>query len=365
MAFSRRLSVIGMVGASWLLAIACEGDDIHDDTQPVAGEAGEAPIAGKSSAAGSKNNGGKAGASAGTGGTSGAAGGGGDAGNGGTTSDAGNGGTMSDAGNGGTMSGAGQAGSSETAGAGGSGGESLGGGGSGGATGGDGGSGGDGGTIPAIVVPHCSFACTSDDDCLIEDDDSQKCNPVKHVCEDPAESCTNDEQCLISKSGWGTSCANDAGCTANTQACVQANGQGYCATLPTANDPACLNSRVAKVLPKFGATGTVEVCASPDQRCFSGTCRPGCGAPNSGCGLGNGDTCNAATGLCECKTGGECEGTSLCGPDKHCLRCVTNDDCASTVLDLTCIQGHCGCGDPSQCVDFLGYSNATAQCQLL
>jgi hypothetical protein len=349
MAFSRRLGVIWIAGASWLVAVGC--DDSEDQSPPPAGagEAGEAPGGGKSSVAGSQNNGGKAGASAGSAGKAGMSSGGinaGGAGAGGETS-------------------AGQAGvGGEIAGA-------AGGGGIGGATGGQGGAGGEGGsageggTIPAIVVPHCSFTCTSDDDCLLDggDDDSQKCNPVRHVCEDPTLACSNDQDCLISMSAWEAPCANDSECAANTEACVQANGQGYCATLPGASDT-CANTAVAKMLTRFGAAGTVKVCASADPRCFGNRCRPGCSAPNKGCGLGLGDTCNTATGLCQCKTGAECEKTGVCGPDKHCDTCKTTEDCASTITDLACNQGHCGCGDPDECID-LGYANATAQCQLL
>ena len=60
MAFSRRLGVVGIVGASWLVAVACSDDS---DKIKVAGEAGEAgqggetPSGGKANAGGSSNNG--------------------------------------------------------------------------------------------------------------------------------------------------------------------------------------------------------------------------------------------------------------------------------------------------------------------
>lgn len=352
MAFSRRLGVIWIAAASWLVAVGCD-DDGDQISSASAGEGGEAPGGGKPSVAGSKNNGGKAGASAGS------------AGKGGST--AGGAGAGGDAGNGTTAGSAGQAGSGGAAGGGGEATGGVGGaaGGQGGA-GGEGGGAGDGGTIPAIVVPHCTFACTSDEDCLLDggDDDSEKCNPIRHVCEDPTQACTLDAECLAPLSQWDTPCVNDGECTANTEACVQANGQGYCAARPSAGSPACGVSNVAKILPRFGAAGTVEVCANADPRCFGHRCRPGCGAPNRPCGTGTGDTCNAATGLCECNTGGECSKTGVCGADKHCDTCETTEDCAATITDLACIQGRCGCGDPDECVDF-GYANATAQCQLL
>jgi hypothetical protein len=350
MAFSRRLSVIGMVGASWLLAIACEGDDIHDDTQPVAGEAGEAPIAGKSSAAGSKNNGGKAG--------------GGDAGEGGGTSGAaggGNGGTTSDAGNGGTTSGAGQAGSGETAGAGG--GESPGG--AGGATGGQGGAGGEGGASTAVAA-SCSFSCINDDACIINQNiDTFKCNPVSHRCEDPTTACAVDADCLPSQSFWSVPCVDDDACDPDFEACVDANGKGFCASLPDPDPDFPCFFGVPRTLSRFGTPGTVEVCAGADPRCMGGACAPGCGDALGACGQGNGDTCSAATGLCECTQGTECTKTGVCGGDGHCQQCKIDEDCAATVATTgygICVAGKCGCANPTTCVN-PGYATAMAACE--
>jgi hypothetical protein len=348
MAFSRRLGVVGIAAASWLVAVGCDDDEDQVRPSSGAGEAGEAPIAGKSSVAGSQNNGGKAGSSAGT------------AGQGGTAS-----GNAGAAGEGGA-SGAGQAGSGETAGAGGGGGALGGAGGAGGAAGGQAGQagqGGEGGVLTA-AAPHCSFTCVSDDDCVVDGDDSIKCNLTTHACEDPTTACTVDANCLVSLSFWFKPCTDDSACTANTEACVAADGQGFCATLPEAGDPACDGSNVAKTLPRFGAQGTVSVCAHPDARCFSGVCRPGCGTPNVGCGIGNGDTCSTATGLCECTSGTECTATGICRKNGQCQECVTNEECAENVTDTVCVGGKCGCATADACsaID-PGYTSAPAACE--
>jgi hypothetical protein len=346
MAFSRRLGVIGLVGASWLLAIGCNDDGDAVSPTADAGEAGQAPSAGRSSVAGSQNNGGKAGSSAGS------------AGKGGTTSSgtAGAGGSGGDAGSGETPGGAGQAGSGGAAGAGGEG--------AGGAAAGQGGAGGEGGAPgPVAVAPHCSFTCASDEDCLVDGDDTIKCNLTTHSCEDPSEACTVDANCLVSMSFWFKPCGDDSACTANTEACVDAGGEGFCATLPSAGDPACTGSNVSKNLPRFGAQGTVAVCAHPDARCFSGLCRPGCGTPNVGCGLGNGSTCSATTGLCGCTSGAECAATGICRQGR-CQECVTNAECAENVTDTVCVGGTCGCAAPEACAPIdLGFQNAPAACQ--
>jgi hypothetical protein len=349
MAFSRRLGVIGIVGASWLVAVACNDDDDQLTPTAGAGEAGEAPGGGKSSVAGSQNNGGKASA--------------GSAGKGGTTS-AGTGGVVGgggDAGNGATTSMAGQAGSGgEAAGAGGAGGDATGG--VGGATGGSGGEG--GASEPVVPAAHCSYTCASDDDCLIDGDDTIKCNLTTFKCEDPSEACTADATCLVSLSFLFKPCATDANCTANTEACVEADGQGFCAKVPGAGVPACAGSNVPKTLPKFGAQGTVSVCAHPDARCFAGKCRAGCGTPGAGCGIGNGDTCSATTGLCGCTNGTECTTTGICGSNGLCQECEIDDDCAENVTDTACLGGKCGCASATVCTDNNpGYATATPLCQ--
>jgi len=351
MAFSRRLGVVGILGASWLVAVGC-ADDSDKVSVGAAGEAGEAPSGGKATAGGSQNEGGK-GATAGTAGKAGATAGG----SGGAPGAAGMGG------NGATTSGAGQAGAGAmTAGAAGVGGEATGGsGGAGGGAGGVGGasgSAGEGGTPAEVPAPHCAFSCTNDDDCLVDGDDTIKCSTTRHRCEDPSEACTTDDDCLVSLSTWFVPCTDDSGC-AGTEACVATSGGGFCAKLPGA---ACAAPNVPKLLPRFGAQGTVQVCASADPRCFNNICRPGCGASVTACGQGLGDTCSAVDGRCTCAAGSECDAPGVCGSDGHCQECVTNDDCANSAPDTVCFQGKCGCGSADACID-PGYASAPAQCQ--
>jgi hypothetical protein len=344
MAFSRRLGVVWFVGASWLVAVGC--DDSEDRIPEPSGKGGEAPSAGKSSVAGSQNDGGKAGASpgAGAGGAVGGTGGsaaGGDAGQGG----------------GGDMAGAAGLGGDATGGGGAAGGE----GGAGGASAGAGGEGG------AAVAASCSFSCANDADCVInQNNTTHKCNPVSHQCEDPTTACTVDVDCLPAFSFWTVQCLDDAGCAAGFQACVAVSGKGFCADLsdPTFPDEPCFGG-APRTLSRFGAVGTVEVCASPDARCFAGACALGCGDPTIGCGQGNGNTCSAATGRCECTQGTECTKTGVCGGDGQCQQCQVDGDCTATaVFDGrgVCVAGTCGCASPTTCVN-PGYASATAACQ--
>jgi hypothetical protein len=348
MAFSRRLGVVWIAGASWLVAVGCDDSEDRVSQPARAGEAGEAPGGGTSAVAGSQNNGGKAIGIAGTAGESGMTSGGSNGGAAGGETSAGQ------AGVGGDMAGAaGVAGAAGEAG-----------GGAGGAAGGQGGAGGEGGVL-TTVVPHCAFSCDSDDDCVIEGDDSVKCNLTSHACEDPTTSCTVDAECLVFLTPLTKSCTSDTNCTAGTEACVEANGQGFCATLPSAGVPACTNSnRVPKTLPRVGAQGTVAVCAHADARCFNRLCRAGCGTTGVGCGLGNGDTCSATTGLCGCTSGTECDATGICGRNGRCQECKLDSDCAATIIDPVCIGGQCGCASATSCaVIDPGYDGAPAVCQ--
>jgi hypothetical protein len=241
-------------------------------------------------------------------------------------------------------------------------GEASGGVGGAGGQGGAGGAGGEGGAFESVAAPHCSFSCVSDDDCVIEGDDTEKCNLTVHRCEDPSGACTVDADCLADLSAWSKPCTSDANCTAIIEACVDAGGDGFCALLPVAS--ACTGSQISKTLARVGAQGTVAVCAHPDARCFNRKCRPGCATPLSGCGTGNGNLCSAVTGRCGCNSGAECNVTGICGRDGRCQECTTNADCAANFPDTACIGGQCGCASATTCaVIDPGYESAPAVCQ--
>jgi hypothetical protein len=339
MAFSRRLGVIGILGASWLLAVACGSDD--DKKVSNAGEAGEAgeSAGGTPSSGGSSSNAGKSG-----GGAAGKGGNGGSSAGGNAVAGGGGGGGMPSEG--------GAAGATEvplggmpTAGAGAS---------------------GEGG-MPAVAALSCDYQCVNDGDCEIPGpftDTSHKCNQVTKRCENPDEICSADSDCLAFASEWSVSCADDSGCTADFEACVTSHGKGYCASLPDLEFPEfpCTRGAIIEV-PRFGAQGVVNVCGSPDPRCFDGKCAAGCGDPDRGCGGGEGDTCNNDTGRCECATGDECA-SGAC-ENQRCVGCVTSEQCAATAqftgLDV-CVNGRCGCSASQVCPDG-GFESATAVCE--
>ncbi len=318
MAFSRTLSVISLISVSWLAAVGC-GDDDDGGQQPGAsGEGGEA----------------------GSGGTSA----GGEAGLGGTSAGGTNGGSAGDAGHG-TGGSAGDAGH-------GSGGQPVIGG-----AGGEpsvGGAGGAGGEGPITVrAAQCGNSCEEDEDCRINEDQPYACDLETKRCYDPTVVCANDASCVPGASFWSTQCVSDDDCAEDdSERCVAFNGVGYCAMLP--DQGACFFGEPAD-LPVFGGGTTATVCASFLSRCREGQCMYNCADPIYGglCGVGNGDSCNEVTGLCECSAGTECEGSGVCQTNKLCAECVTDQDCiAKDAAGLDkCFEGKCGCGTASSCPD--------------
>lgn len=343
MAFSRRLGVIGILSVSWFVAVACS-DDEKNGANAGAGEAGEAGEAsgGKSTSGGSANNAGKAGnATAGKGGMSTTGG----------TPTGGSGGNAGSAVTGGA--GAGAVGGEDAGGAGG--GPGLGGVGAGGASAGAGGTdeGGAGG-VPAATVKSCGNQCEIDADCNIPDVIGQKCDQVSHRCYDSTEAtCQTNDDCIPGGSFWSVPCATDAECADDdSESCVAVAGVGWCAVLAVAGE--CAMGE-AKDLPRQGAQGESKVCVAYD-RCQAGVCRYNCADPlfGSPCeGAGDGDSCNAVTGMCECTLGTECN-SGVCGGDKQCAECTTNEECSEagplSGWDV-CVNGKCGCSSTSVCPD--------------
>jgi hypothetical protein len=330
MAFSRRVSLVGIVGAGMLFAVACadDGDAISAGPNTNAGEGGEATGGGgRASASGSSSGGagglvvgGHAGTTyAGSGGEAGEMTGG--AGEGGMPPTAG----TSTGGEGGVPAAAGQSGSGAgTAGSVGMAGGSAG-------TAGASGSGGSGGASSSKAA-QCFDECSTNDDCTLKVGSTPYvCNQTTHLCQNPALACKADADCLPAISSWTTTCVEHSDCFDGFEECVKSQDQGYCASLsdPAFPDDPCL-SGVPMTLPKYDGTGDIEVCGSPDPRCYNESCVAGCADDNSlGCGNGTGQTCSQTSGHCECQDGSECT-SGVCGDDSLCAQCLSKDDCPAS-----------------------------------
>ncbi|HEY1537315.1 MAG TPA: hypothetical protein VGF76_25010, partial [Polyangiaceae bacterium] len=303
MAPSLRFSSLVLLTMSWMLAAGC-GDD--DTTTLASG--------GSSGSSGHAATAGTSGAHAGSSGmhpsAAGAAGAAGSGASGSSGTDAGGA-----AGEGGELTSTGATSGGATSGgatSGGTGGATAGTGGTGGATAGTGGTAG-----AANSVKNCAYQCATDDDCKVNGTDQGfSCNPISKRCED-VSACQVSSDCVAfaNQFNWYVPCADDTGCS-GTEACVAVGG-GLCAPLP---DPqtGCADG-VLTQLAHFGATGNVQVCATPGV-CVNKTCQVSCVDPINGACSNDGTQCNTGTGLCECSASTECmvAGKPVCGADSHC-----------------------------------------------
>ena len=318
MAFSRRVSLVGIVGAGMLFAVACadDGDAINAGPNANAGEGGEATGGGgRASVAGSSSGGAGGLVVGGHAGTThaGSGGGGGEppggAGEGNTPPTAG----TSTGGAGGVPGTAGQSGGgADTAG-------SVGMAGSGGAS--------------SSNAAQCFNECSVNDDCKLKVGNTPYvCNQTTHLCQNPALACDADADCLPTISSWTTTCVEHSDCFDGFEECVKWQDQGYCASLSDPinfPDAPCL-SGVPMTLPKYDGTGDIEVCGSADPRCYNESCVAGCADDNSlGCGNGKGETCSQTSGHCECQDGSQCT-SGVCGDDSLCAQCLSKDDCPAS-----------------------------------
>jgi hypothetical protein len=330
MALSRHLGVAGILGASWLAALGCDdhGDKLVFDHVGAAGAPASAGTGGKASGGSSASGAGQAGmAEVEAGGA--AAGAPPAPGAGGMLAQVGGsvgepGGAAGSAAAGTAAADGGQAGSAS------------------------GGGGGEGGAPLVALAQQCVYPCEVDADCkILPSNTNNKCDPVTKHCGIPNPTCAVADDCAPSASFWSGACASDADCDTDFESCITWQGQGYCAGLNDPDSGCTLGDPI--LLPRFGAVGNADVCASLTSRCSAEGCVPGCADPYvGGCSSGNGDICNTITGLCECTLNSECtNGTSVCGANAHC-ECASNADCAGSGLDV-CVAGTCGCSAASAC----------------
>jgi hypothetical protein len=196
-------------------------------------------------------------------------------------------------------------------------------------------------------VGDCAFACANDDDCenfLLD----FVCNTTSLRCEDPFIACDADGDCVPVTSGWTYSCIDDLDCLED-ESCITVHGGGFCA-INTALGP-CEVGTVPVFWPRFGATGTAEVCEDRSGRCDRGTCRDNC--VQTGCvSSSRGKACDATTGLCGCTTPTNCAGiagVSTCNATTKLCECVTDADCDAVLGRDICVNGRCGCSATSVC----------------
>jgi hypothetical protein len=204
----------------------------------------------------------------------------------------------------------------------------------------------------------CAEACENDDDCLVLGvDQGYRCNRGTRRCEAFADPCLSSIQCWPEPSSWFLSCADDDDCFFfSDDACVDVAGFGFCArSIP---DEGCAAPLEAVTVPRFRASGTIEVCADTRRYCLDGACSLGCESDVDCTPERNGSVCDRQSGRCRCTADGDCggPGVSRCNVESGECECALDTDCTELVNSDVCSEGRCGCSSPNACTTsrFLG-----------
>ena len=192
----------------------------------------------------------------------------------------------------------------------------------------------------------CEEACKVDADCvsLLAGEDF-RCNASAQRCEGFASPCRNDAECVPGASQWLWNCSSDDDCFFfDDDVCVAIADVGRCAR--SAPSSGCLFPVPDAIpLPKFGAGGTVVVCADTSQKCSEGNCIVACASDEDCAGDIRGSVCDESTGACVCGSDIDCGtlGVSRCNTTARRCECVDDDDCNGIPNTDKCIAGRCGC----------------------
>jgi hypothetical protein len=189
---------------------------------------------------------------------------------------------------------------------------------------------GDGDGDPGDGDGYCAHQCTSDDDCLV-DGMASGLTCIDGACSIDSPGCTSNEECVAAFSGWSTPCSSGGGeCDAFGQLCIDAGGEGLCAT-PPSDFLACEVLMMEEIeIPDIDGN-LVVVCAQTDAVCSEDAfCFVPCESD---------DDCSGAYPICDV-------GSGLC-------QCGSDADCATLGVSgsSVCNAGSCGCGEDQQCVD--------------
>jgi hypothetical protein len=271
------------------------------------------------------------------------AGGGGQIGNGGGGQVGAGGASGGSAAGGGDAGGAG--GASGGAPTGGAGGQSTGG------TGGSGGAGGAGGA-PGIEAFFCQEVCQADDDCSAD----FHCFEQRCFHRQVRLECDADVQCVPQASGWYTACDDDTACPG--QACIEVEGSGRCAVVPSEFLSCEQIGMQVTERPRRGAPGMVGVCTQTRSSCQDGRCTVLCQV-DAHCG-GEYPHCDLPSGRCQC-TPTSCQTNASVCQDGLC-RCTSDADCDQGAAD-TCYGGFCGCSGTAICPEQTSQPGTVWSCE--
>lgn len=215
----------------------------------------------------------------------------------------------------------------------------------------DGGSGGAGGA-PGIEAFFCQEVCQADDDC------SADFHCVEQRCfhRQVRLECDADAQCVPQASGWYTACDDDTACPG--QACIEVEGSGRCAVVPSEFLTCEQIGMQVTERARHGAAGTVGVCTQTRSSCQDGRCTVLCQV-DAHCG-GEYPHCDVPSGRCQC-TPTSCQTNASVCQDGLC-RCTSDADCDQGAAD-TCFGGFCGCSGTAICPEQTSQPGTVWSCE--
>ena len=171
----------------------------------------------------------------------------------------------------------------------------------------------------------CVFVCQEAGDCLSANFDciDQRCEYAGATGD---SRCESDDGCIPQMSGWQEGCGGQVDCDA-TQACVELNGDGFCALKDSADLP-CGNMEMESMeKPLVEGDGTATVCGNNEASCHDDNY---CFVP--------------------CQSNDECimDGASTCHDDGTC-GCGSDADCEASDAGDVCEDGQCTCSGQDAC----------------
>lgn len=190
----------------------------------------------------------------------------------------------------------------------------------------------------------CQPECSQASDC------GTGMNPDKWECKNGVcrgkgdssdNSCSKDEQCWATFSGWKEKDCKSSGCSTG-QACVSIGSKTYCA-LEEQMTAGCVLGMPLEA-DKADGSGKVTVCANQSAECKDGVCHDPCESDME-C---PGDlVCDTNNGECKCEDDSHCSGDMVC--DGGSCVCKTDEHCPGTNGQDKCYDGFCGCANEDSC----------------
>ena len=186
---------------------------------------------------------------------------------------------------------------------------------------------------PPDELHVCVNECGSAADC--GEADEWACDDGACSWDDGASEpgCESDAECVAQQMGWGP-CEEQEHCqTANNEACVEYDGQGYCALLADDVDCEAAFAMDELTVDLVGEAGEETICIDEDRGCSDAQCVDLCDSDDDCesqsandtcldgvCGCGSNEACEVATGADICFDGTcGCSEDEICGDDRACV----------------------------------------------